>query len=271
MSCEMCTGGVDIKKKVAQVLVDIAKKQYPEQWPSFFVDMIKILQDKQTPHTAQMFFGILKELNWSIVENHNQETKEEMARNVIIKDAMREKDLERIITVWHTFLSLHKKTPVLTKICLETMDGYISWIGIELIANETFLSLLYQFLKDDKLQCPVYFLLYFTFFFFFGKTNAADCLYEIISKRMDFDKKYEMLKGIDILRVVVQTEAYNKTDAFNMTLVCYEASLRYFAHPDYKVSAEVVDFFIDFWNMINHRHEMNHKEKLQNEESQQVD
>ncbi|GJR24249.1 putative ribonuclease H-like domain-containing protein [Tanacetum coccineum] len=78
-----------------------------------------------------------------------------------------------------------------SKMCafvLDTMRRYISWIDIGLIANNTFLSLLFELMLvdglPDKLRCA-----------------ASGCVLAVVAKRMDLQAKLTLLQSLQMSQV----------------------------------------------------------------------
>ena len=69
--------------------------------------------------------------------------------------------------------------PELTCLCLEVVGLYVSWIDINLIANDKFVSMLLRYMSIDVLR-----------------ESACDCFHEIISKGMDPVAKTELIESV---------------------------------------------------------------------------
>jgi exportin-T len=137
-----------LKNKFAAVLVQLVKLEYPERWPSFFQELLLLLN--QGERVIDLFLRVLDTIDEEIVSRNIQRTKEELARNTIIKDAMRTDCIPHFASAWYTILS--SKHPTLTAKCLKTMQNYIDWIDISLVTNEKFATLFYQYINIPKLR-----------------------------------------------------------------------------------------------------------------------
>ena len=260
-----------VRSKVAQNLVKLMKRQYLTSWQSFFKDLIEIL--KHGNGCFDIFYRILKDLNWSIHENRNI-TQEQLTLNNKIKDRMRQYDVQQIVEIWYLFLKNYENYNVeLTKQCLESIDKFISWIDISYISSPRFLTILYKFLEIVSFQ-----------------NESVDCLFEIIMKRMDdTTKKLQLIQNINILKVLNKIDINNmnitnqndceefaesicdlidgigiqltgccKDNVENSKLIlfeCYNLALKYFSHPSFKVNQECCEFIFSFWSLIKRQND----------------
>lgn len=62
---------------------------------------------------------------------------QETRRNTLIKDSMREQCIPHLVESWFQILQTYQQThPELTCQCLEVVGAYVSWIDLNLIAND---------------------------------------------------------------------------------------------------------------------------------------
>ena len=58
-------------------------------------------------------------------------------RNTLIKDTMREQCIPNLVESWFQILQAYQQTqPEITCQCLEVVGSYVSWIDLNLIAND---------------------------------------------------------------------------------------------------------------------------------------
>eukprot|EP00484_Ammonia_sp_Unknown_P015102 CAMPEP_0197081006 /NCGR_PEP_ID=MMETSP1384-20130603/214414_1 /TAXON_ID=29189 /ORGANISM="Ammonia sp." /LENGTH=1028 /DNA_ID=CAMNT_0042519897 /DNA_START=153 /DNA_END=3239 /DNA_ORIENTATION=+ len=273
---------VNVREKTAQILVQLMKRQYLLSWQSFFKDLCEILKHGESG-SWDMFWRILQDLNWCIHENGNQ-CQEALSLNNAIKDKMRENDLQQIVEIWYAFLTNYQKYSIeLTQQCLHTMDKYISWIDISFVSSPRFMSILYQYLEIVPLQ-----------------NESVDCLYELVTKRMDDShKKFQLLQKLNIIAVLNKLDIANHVnggtnqdklefaesiadliDATGVQLIgcckdnvpnaqsamfeCYQLALKYFSHPSFKVNQQCCEFLSQFWCLIKRQNERKMKQTVTN-------
>ena len=62
---------------------------------------------------------------------------QEMRRNSLIKDSMREQCIPHLVESWFQILQAYQRShPELTCQCLEVVGLFVSWIDLNLIAND---------------------------------------------------------------------------------------------------------------------------------------
>ena len=115
-----------------------------------------------------------------------------------VKDALREFDINQLVQIWFQILQqMHEKQAKLAQHCLQVIDRYINWMPLELVVNDEFMNLFFNFLNVQALQ-----------------NETVDCLYEITKKSMPASKKMELIKGTNLIQVLSQCEAHEKSTEF---------------------------------------------------------
>ncbi|KAF5793437.1 putative armadillo-like helical, exportin-1/Importin-beta, exportin-T [Helianthus annuus] len=176
-----------VRNKLAQILVTLIYYEYPEVWSSVFLDFIPNLNKGGA--VIDMFCRVLNALDDELISQDYPRAPEEGVISGKIKDAMRLQCVGQIVHAWYDIVSLYKNSD--SELCafvLDTMRRYISWIEIGLIANNTFLPLLFELMLveglPDQLRCA-----------------ASGCVLAVVSKRMDPQAKLTLLQNLQISRV----------------------------------------------------------------------
>ncbi|KAJ1561922.1 hypothetical protein HK096_002829 [Nowakowskiella sp. JEL0078] len=187
---------VFIRSKFPLILSLVVRNQYPHEWPSFFDDLLNLLQTSTIPNRidalTDLFIRISLELDSSVVQVGRQLVSEN-ARTTLIKDTMRETGVvNRYTTVWYSILSNSiSSNPELAALCLQCFAVYVAWIDINLVVTDHFLSTLYNLLGDERLQ-----------------VQAVECIEEILGKGMLFPDKLQLIRVMRIDNVLTQLEQY---------------------------------------------------------------
>ncbi|XP_032241987.2 exportin-T isoform X1 [Nematostella vectensis] len=167
-----------IKNKASQVFALTFVVDYPNQWLSFFSDLHQILHTGAA--AVDMYLRILKAIDDEVVDREVARTSQEMARNTMIKDFMREQCVPEMTKWWLSILETYGTTnSMLTCSCLDVVGAFVSWIDINLVANDKFISMLLNLLSVDVLR-----------------ESVCDCFHEIISKGMDPVAKTELVESL---------------------------------------------------------------------------
>ncbi|XP_076885005.1 exportin-T-like isoform X2 [Bidens hawaiensis] len=186
-SVKVLDGPPYVKNKLAQILVTLIYFEYPLIWSSVFLDFIVNLSKGGV--VIDMFCRVLNALDDELISQDYPRLPEEGVVSGKIKDAMRLQCVGQIVHAWYEIVSLYKNSD--SELCafvLDTMRRYISWIEIGLIANNTFLPLLFELMLveglPDQLRCA-----------------ASGCVLAVVSKRMDLQAKLTLLQNLQMSRV----------------------------------------------------------------------
>ncbi|XP_071731953.1 exportin-T-like [Rutidosis leptorrhynchoides] len=176
-----------VKNKLAQVLVTLIYFEYPSIWSSIFLDFIPNLSKGGV--VIDMFCRVLNTLDDELISQDYPRAPEEGVVSGKIKDAMRQQCVNQIVHAWYDIVSLYKNSD--SELCafvLDTMRRYISWIDIGLIANNTFLPLLFELMLVDGLPDQL-------------RCAASGCVLAVASKRMDPQAKLTLLQSLQMSRL----------------------------------------------------------------------
>lgn len=179
---------VMIRNKLAQVVVAIAAKEYPNTWPTFFQDVLGSLSESSS--SIDFFSRILISVHEDIISLDLPRSAEEAKQSMDFKDAMRENALDQISMSWYQILGMFKDTnPSIVAVLLHAVERYIHWIDISLVANEKFMPLLFDVLNSSLSEAQV---------------SAVSVLTEIVSKRMDAGPKLNLVSGLGLVPIAAR-------------------------------------------------------------------
>ncbi|CAL8134628.1 unnamed protein product [Orchesella dallaii] len=168
---------VYVSNKVAQISALVYVQDYPSRWPEYFDDLIAICDNCGT--FLDHFLLVLLAIDGEIADRDIPRSAQELQRNTVIKDTMREKVVVQLVEFWYKILTmfngLSSKT---TKLCLEVIGKYIQWIDINLVANDRFVPVLVSNLCNHE-----------------TREAAADCIHEVVSKGMDPIDKTKLVES----------------------------------------------------------------------------
>lgn len=176
-----------IRNKAAQVLALTFVMEYLTLWPKFFFDILSLVGSN--PHGVDIYLRTLMAIDAEVVDRDIMHSPEETRRNILIKDTMREQCIPSLVESWFQILQTYQQShPELTCQCLEVVGAYVSWIDLNLIANDRFVNLLLSQMSMEELR-----------------EEACDCLYEIVNKGMD---PVDKTKLVESLCQVLQTSGF---------------------------------------------------------------
>ncbi|XP_012696823.1 exportin-T [Clupea harengus] len=167
-----------IRNKAAQVLALTFVREYLTHWPKFFFDILTLIG--LNPHGVDIYLRTLMAIDAEVVDRDIMHSHEEVRRNTLIKDGMREQCIPSLVESWFQILQAYQQShSELTCQCLEVVGAYVSWIDLNLIANDRFVNLLLSQMSVEDLR-----------------EEACDCLFEIINKGMDPVDKTKLVESL---------------------------------------------------------------------------
>ncbi|KAL6474664.1 hypothetical protein MHYP_G00182250 [Metynnis hypsauchen] len=176
-----------IKNKAAQVFALTFIMEYLTVWPKFFFDLLSLVG--LSPHGLDIYLRTLMAIDAEVVDRDILHTPEETRRNTLIKDSMRENCIPALVESWYQILQTYQQSnSELTCQCLEVVGAYVSWIDLNLIANDRFVNLLLSHMSVEELR-----------------EEACDCLFEIVNKGMD---PVDKTKLVESLSQVLQSSGF---------------------------------------------------------------
>nr|GMC51927.1 exportin-T isoform X1 [Ipomoea batatas] len=187
-----------VKNKLAQVVVTLIYFEYPETWPSVFLEFLPNLGKGAL--IIDMFCRVLNVLDDELISLDYPRSQEELAVAGRVKDAMRQQCIGQIVGAWYEIVSIYKNSDFdLCTTVLDSTKRYISWIDIGLIANDAFIGLLFELILANGLPDQL-------------RAGAADCVHAVVSKRMDPKAKLMLLQNLQIRRVFGLVAADNDSE-----------------------------------------------------------
>uniref|UniRef100_A0A8C5AYP8 Exportin-T n=1 Tax=Gadus morhua TaxID=8049 RepID=A0A8C5AYP8_GADMO len=167
-----------IRNKAAQVFALTFVMEYLTLWPKFFFDILSLVG--LNPNGVDVYLRTLMAIDAEVVDRDTLHSTEDTRRNTLIKDTMREQCIPNLVESWFQILQAYQQTqPEITCQCLEVVGSYVSWIDLNLIANDRFVNLLLSQMSVEELR-----------------EEACDCLFEIVNKGMDPVDKTKLVESL---------------------------------------------------------------------------
>jgi len=168
------------------------KFDFPSEWPSAFSELLQLGYTHGIPG-IDIVTRVLKELDVEVVMFSETRSREEIALNTVVKDAMRESSVMTDIVKFLGQSAQHTLSAQRLEICtacVQSVAVLVPWIDIVLVL-ELVLAPVYQ-----MWQCP------------HAVIRAASllCLFEMMKKGMDPVAKVRLLVGIGLVGHLVQDQ-----------------------------------------------------------------
>ncbi|WEW58821.1 pre-tRNA nuclear export protein [Emydomyces testavorans] len=194
----------NIQNKIAQTITYLFCALYATEWNTFFDDILRLTYIGPESAVRDNTLGIifyLREIN-SIHEEIGDvlvsRSRAEQDRANILKDLIRERDVQKLVTSWQEILSQWQdRNDLISEMCLRAIGSWVSWINISLVVNQTTLDLLYHQLARAK-----------TVDLGQGgekvRDAAIDVFTEIVGKKMNTSDKIDMIAYLNLESIVSQ-------------------------------------------------------------------
>eukprot|EP01087_Luapelamoeba_hula_P018313 TRINITY_DN5887_c0_g1_i1.p1 TRINITY_DN5887_c0_g1~~TRINITY_DN5887_c0_g1_i1.p1 ORF type:complete len:983 (-),score=118.97 TRINITY_DN5887_c0_g1_i1:81-3029(-) len=183
------------RNKMAQAIAALFKKQYPQQWPTFFSDFsvaplvadpLTALRTDEQRICVDMFLRIIKAIDEDVVSREVTRSTSELDQNGRIKDAMRSDCIPALVdTLYKIMINAKTACPQLVSVCLSVFCPYIDWIETNLVVNDQMITLLFECLTNELFR-----------------RDACECLCELIAKGMSPLHKMDIIVKLNLLGVL---------------------------------------------------------------------
>ena len=191
-----------LQTKLAVLWTLLIQADYPENWSACFDELHHSIDNPGLVGRKGMPFYccVFQQLYQEIVEMPEYFGANEVGKTMKIKDAMREssclvvmfqlmyRECAQILKMSKEEEAGENTTTNMALACqiLATIKDYISWVDIQLIVNDSWLPLLFQIMQS-KNQCTTEL-----------RCLAINCLNEILLKRMDCEKKLQLIEHLNL-------------------------------------------------------------------------
>lgn len=181
-----------IKNSLVTIVTLCIKFDFPELWPTAFVDILSLARIGSSAFSSvaglDIAVGILSELDVEVVAYNIDRTQEEVAHNIVVKDALRDGPLckEVMTFLCSSVVSSRQEGHVeMSEKCLRVLAQMIGWTDVNLTVSCA-LSTVYQALQDAELRGA-----------------ACTCLFEVAKKGMDPISKLQLINSIGLVQWLV--------------------------------------------------------------------
>ena len=195
--------GASVENKIAQTLTFLFSAFYANGWENFFADLLsltrKTQQDSENNAAGVVFYlRVLNSIHDEIGDVLLSRSPIEQDRANVLKDLIRQRDVQKIALSWQEILSRWREGDnLVAELCLRAVGKWVSWIDISLVLNQRMLDLLFHQLARAQ------------------KTNVAegeervrdaaiDAFTEITGKKMKAKDKVELITFLNLDHVISQ-------------------------------------------------------------------
>lgn len=195
-----------LKNKLAQTLAALVALEYPHNFPSPFLHLLRLL-----PASADLLLRLLAALDDDLISQDYPRSPDESAAATRVKDAIRAECAPQLAGA--LFDIARSNDPALAAQALDVTRRYVAWMDINLVANDYFVPLLFELALSPATPDQL-------------RSAAALCLLAVVNKRMDFRSKLSLLRSLQLSRIFANPELVPKlapliTGYASEALLCY--------------------------------------------------
>lgn len=199
-----------IKNKLSHLIVLLISMEYPMSWESVFLDFLEAIP--QELGILDIFCRVLNSLDDELISLDYPRSPQESEIAMRVKDGMRQQCLPQIVNLWYQVVFNFQSTnPEVCVAVLETMQRFISWMDIGLVANDRWVPVFFRILSNQSEPSNL-------------RASVAGCLLAVISKRMEVPSKLALLKQLqiaDVCSMLVSTLDLENSTEFQSLVVGY--------------------------------------------------
>ncbi|PBJ71513.1 tRNA exportin [Trypanosoma cruzi cruzi] len=179
-----------LANKHAQLMVAGLQEFFPSRWTLFFDDAFELFERRGIlPHVGDAvtvyvlrLFEYIDERVVSVRAQTNR-CRELRARDMELKDAMRENVMPRAVTTWYVILcDCRIRAPEIAKLCLTVVQTYIEWVDFTLFITAEWINLLYFLVTAPAVRGA-----------------ACECIFSLVEKKQLPVAKLESLRTLNIV------------------------------------------------------------------------
>ena len=192
-----------LENKIAQTITFLFTTCYANQWQSIFDDLLSLTSHNQPgvhdcAEGTVFYLRVVNSIHDEIGDTSLLRSRDEQDRANLLKDLIRERDVQKIAQSWREILTQWGDTSdAIAELSLKAISKWVSWIDIALVVNQQTLELLFKQLSRAQTQPS-------------GQTGekardaAIDVFTEITGKKMKLVDKVDMISFLNLENVVEQ-------------------------------------------------------------------
>ncbi|KAK6361200.1 pre-tRNA nuclear export protein [Orbilia blumenaviensis] len=192
-----------IEGKLIQAIATLFTVLYTTSWTTFFDELLALTMSvpRENGGTGQMdnlpgimlYLRVMTDIHDEIAETAFYHTTDQLKRNAIIKDYVRDHDMQKLVTTWQEILTQWRNVNAeVVERVLHVFAKWVSWIDISLVVNDHFLGHLADLLQGSGSGLEVT----------KRRKAATVTLSEIAGKGMKPDEKLELIGFLRLTDVV---------------------------------------------------------------------
>jgi exportin-T len=194
---------ISIQNKTVQTLTYLFSALYSHNWQAYFDDLLSLTSKshngiRDNASGTRFYLRAINSIHEEIGDQLLTRSRVEQERANILKDLVRQRDVEKIALSWQEILGHWRQSDDgIVQLCLKAVGKWVSWIDIALVVNRQMLDFLFEQLaraqKTNMREEEVSI-----------RDSAIEAFTEIVGKKMKANDKLELLSYLNLDSVVSQ-------------------------------------------------------------------
>ncbi|RLV92762.1 Exportin-T [Spathaspora sp. JA1] len=189
------------RNKLAQIFAKVFCFVYIDIYPNFIKDLLAIIGTTTSSDHLQLavdyYSRIILAIHSEIGDKFIARTREGQDRNNLLKDNIRIRDMESLVSSWSKILyNQYNYSSEILENTLKIVGNYISWMEIGLFVTPEFVNLVLGYLTRGGVE----------------KNTTCETLIEIISKKMNPANKLELIRLLNLTSVINSVDLTSTSD-----------------------------------------------------------
>ena len=190
-----------IQNKLTQTVTYLFTSLYAADWTSFFDDFRNLAGDGASIGTSNsaatvIYLRIVGSVHDEIADVMIPRTSDEQKRHNDLKDMIRARDVNKIVSTWQEILSRWRQIDLsITEMCLRTIAKWVSWIDVGFMLETTVQSALMELagqhgnFDSDSKEAK-------------ARDAAIDTYTETVGKKMPPNDKIQLIQYLNLQAMV---------------------------------------------------------------------
>lgn len=192
-----------IENKIAQTFTFLFAAFYGNGWDTCFDDLLVLTESGQpgvrdNASGTSFYLRVINSIHDEIGDILLSRSRAEQERANVLKDMIRERDVQKIALSWQEILSQWRMSnDIIAELCLKAVGKWVSWIDVSLVVNQQMLQYLFQQLERAQSTDP-------SEAQEKARDAAIDVFTETVGKKMSSPDKTTLIEFLNLDTIVSQ-------------------------------------------------------------------
>ncbi|KAI5960803.1 LOS1 [Candida pseudojiufengensis] len=183
-----------LRNKFGQIFGKVFTQVYMNIYPDFLKNLHEIIQNNNQL-TLDYYTRILINIHLEIGDKYIARLPEVAERNMLLKDAIRDKDMNELVSSWFGILAQDKNSEEILDNTLNIVGQYVDWMDISLFVSPQYINTIIGYLNREQ-----------------ERNTTCDTLIHILSKKMPPQNKLELISLLNLTNIISSIDMSDDLD-----------------------------------------------------------